>query len=190
MSGEESFDVKLNALITDKRELSKNLLMPLVSETDTADLYSSILGEGGPSVSSSSIVEDIKKEDGVSFENRVLREFKNLGFTAETTPVTGDGGVDGVISKDNKKFHIQCKQTSLISKPLQHLDLEKEYKRARQSYNDLENYIVFTNAKSYPKKTILFAKNNNIKLFTYNDLLSFQDISHQIMLMQNSNVKR
>ena len=46
----------------------------------------------------------------VEFERFVLRYFRLLGFDAQETKATGDGGIDGVLRRDGRLFVIQCKR--------------------------------------------------------------------------------
>lgn len=46
----------------------------------------------------------------VEFEQFVLRYFRVLGFEAHETKVTGDGGVDGFLKRNNELFVLQCKR--------------------------------------------------------------------------------
>ncbi len=44
------------------------------------------------------------------FENEVAELFKGKGYDTRVTPVTGDGGVDIILSKEGKEVLVQCKK--------------------------------------------------------------------------------
>ena len=48
--------------------------------------------------------------DPTEFENYVLRYYSLLGYRTYTTPASGDGGIDGVLTKDGERIIIQCKR--------------------------------------------------------------------------------
>ena len=45
----------------------------------------------------------------IPFENQCAQLFRDLGFHAETTSTTNDGGIDIVLRKDKKRGAVQCK---------------------------------------------------------------------------------
>lgn len=49
------------------------------------------------------------KLDGWEFEEEVARVFRLNGYKAKVTKKTGDGGVDIIMYKGNKKYLVQCK---------------------------------------------------------------------------------
>lgn len=50
-----------------------------------------------------------KNLSGYEFEREVARIFENHGYMAWVTKKSGDGGVDIILQKDNKKIAVQCK---------------------------------------------------------------------------------
>jgi hypothetical protein len=46
---------------------------------------------------------------GVAFENELARLFRGLGYQVSQTPRTGDGGVDLILLKNDRKTVVQCK---------------------------------------------------------------------------------
>jgi len=50
-----------------------------------------------------------------AFEDEVLKLFGRLGYKTTSTPYTADGGVDGIIEKDEKRMALQCK---MVTKPV------------------------------------------------------------------------
>lgn len=47
--------------------------------------------------------------DGFAFEKEIAKLYKMLGYKVETTKLVGDGGVDLILYKDEKKIIVQCK---------------------------------------------------------------------------------
>lgn len=47
--------------------------------------------------------------DGYEFENAVAKLYQQIGYRSFVTPKSGDGGVDIILTKDNKKIAVQCK---------------------------------------------------------------------------------
>lgn len=54
--------------------------------------------------------DDIDQMSGIEFENYAEVLFQNLGYRIRKTAVTGDFGVDLIISKDGIKTAVQCKR--------------------------------------------------------------------------------
>ena len=115
----------------------------------------------------------LKKEywyhlDGHQFEKEVAIIFKNEGFDTKVSKVGADGGVDIVLSKDNKRYAVQCKaHTSKVSESV-----------ARDLYGVLHakkfdgGYLVTLNGVS--SKTKEFCKRNKDKpivIWTIKDIM-------------------
>lgn len=56
-----------------------------------------------------SLVEYWKSLTGVVLEDKLRRLYKRLGYDVETTPVSGDKGIDLILNKDDKTTIVQCK---------------------------------------------------------------------------------
>lgn len=54
-------------------------------------------------------VDQLKKMDGVEFENYLAKLFEDFGFEVETTPTTGDYGADLLLYKSQQKIAVQAK---------------------------------------------------------------------------------
>lgn len=50
-----------------------------------------------------------KNMDGYEFENAVAKLYEQIGYRSFVTPKSGDGGVDIILKKGNKKYAVQCK---------------------------------------------------------------------------------
>lgn len=54
-------------------------------------------------------LDNIKRLSGVAFEHLILEIYSSCGFSAESTPLTNDGGIDGILRKDSRVVVLQCK---------------------------------------------------------------------------------
>ena len=50
--------------------------------------------------------------NGYSFETEIAKLYERLGYSAQITPKSGDGGVDIILEKDGKRIAVQCKHHS------------------------------------------------------------------------------
>ncbi len=55
-------------------------------------------------------IEEIYKLDPVAFERFVKSMFERMGYTVETTAITGDNGIDLVLHKNGEMSIAQCKR--------------------------------------------------------------------------------
>ena len=49
------------------------------------------------------------------FEDAIAELFRKLGYTVKQTPYSNDGGKDAILSKDGKKFIVECKRYDELS---------------------------------------------------------------------------
>ena len=54
-------------------------------------------------------VNELKKLNGIEFEDYLCNLFKHHGYKVETTPTSGDYGADLIIVKDNHRIAVQAK---------------------------------------------------------------------------------
>ena len=54
-------------------------------------------------------IEHWQSLDGIGFERELAVLFRALGYRVESTPVSGDQGIDLILSKDGKLAVVQCK---------------------------------------------------------------------------------
>lgn len=55
-------------------------------------------------------IDKLRAMHPVEFEKLIEKLFKKMGFSVETTPITGDEGVDLLVRKGNRKGIVQCKR--------------------------------------------------------------------------------
>ena len=117
--GESSFDVLLDRLLRQKRELSGAVLAPSdVSKQELEAFYRDVtaLGTHGksPTEVDWSAIDTVSPE---GFEDWVLDQFRRVGYLVSSTPRSGDAGIDGVARppKGSSAYPvlIQCKHTQV-----------------------------------------------------------------------------
>ena len=64
-------------------------------------------------------LDEIKTLDPVSFEHFTASLFERMGYQVETTPESGDEGVDLFITKNGRRAVVQCKRyENLVGQPV------------------------------------------------------------------------
>jgi HJR/Mrr/RecB family endonuclease len=87
-------------------------------------------------------IDEIDQMDGYQFEKRLKYLFEDLGYKVDTTPKSGDQGVDLIIQKENKRIAIQAKRYGISNKvgnsAIQEVHTGKDY------YGCSEAWVVTT----------------------------------------------
>lgn len=110
-------------------------------------------------------INDLDSMTGVEFENILVLIYSAMGYRVETTPVTGDYGIDLILKSDSKKIGIQAKRYAkkLDGKPIQ------EVVAGLSHYNLLEGWVVTNNY--FTKNAITLANDNNVHLVDRDSLI-------------------
>ena len=110
-------------------------------------------------------INDLDSMTGVEFENILVLVYSAMGYRVETTPVTGDYGIDLILKSDSKKIGIQAKRYAkkLDGKPIQ------EVVAGLSHYNLLEGWVVTNNY--FTKNAITLANDNNVHLVDRDSLI-------------------
>ena len=105
---EYSFDIRLHELLTRKRQLSQQLLTPPIdTDQELAALFQGVVG-----CTESPVPPDFTTLEPRQFEEWVLQQLVVAGYRVQRTPVTGDGGADGIAtSPAGLPIIVQCKHT-------------------------------------------------------------------------------
>ena len=104
------------------------------------------------------------------FEEYVADMFRNIGFEANITPATSDGGKDIILRKDGVTYYVECKQwkkDSSISRPV----LQKLIGSA---ITDGITNVIFVSTCKYAQTVVEAARNNkvvNVNLWDIEDLV-------------------
>ena len=93
------------------------------------------------------------------FEVEIANMFRALGYTAELTPFTRDGGKDVILMKDGKKYLVECKKYS-PGNPVGRPELQKFYGAIRME-DAIGGYFVTTS--KFSNNAGLFVENEHIK---------------------------
>jgi len=106
--------------------------------------------------------------DGHAFEQEIAKIFRKEGFVAKVSKVGADGGIDIIVSKNNKRYAVQCKaHTSKISE-----SVARDLYGVLHSRNFDGGYLITLNGTS--SKTKEFCKKNKDKpiiIWTIYDIL-------------------
>jgi len=106
-----------------------------------------------------SVTTDYNKLNGYEFEEFLKNIFKDLGYIAIQTPLSGDQGADLVMSKDSKKIVVQAKKYTgkVANKAIQEVIAARGYYKADEA-------IVVTN-NFFTESAIELALKCNIELW-------------------------
>jgi HJR/Mrr/RecB family endonuclease len=104
---------------------------------------------------------------GEDYEKFVMGKLQDLGFNLQTTPVTGDQGVDLIAEKGGKKIAIQCKFYSkpVGNKAVQEVAAGMKYYRADKGSVISNNCFTPSARKLATNLGIELAEDNNFELF-------------------------
>lgn len=111
----------------------------------------------------------IKVESGADYEDAVKILLENAGYEVRKTPVTGDQGVDLIVTHNDKKCAIQCKfySGSVGNKAVQEVI-------AGRDFYDCDFGIVCSNS-SYTKSARQLAHSQSISLTSHNEIAGVID---------------
>ncbi len=174
--GISSFDLRLHALLEDKRKLCQTILAPSAASPSDADrLFMETVWAQDPS-----LLNQIDCMEPRMFEDWVLDRLRNAGYKVTRTPVTGDSGADGLVMAPNKSG-----QPNLIiqAKHTQRDDFCSEAAvdqvlKAVRSYHELSPpvlLVVVTNARAFSKSAIKKAQDQGVLLVDREGLCSWPE---------------
>lgn len=110
--------------------------------------------------------DQIDQMSGREFEERLWLLFKDLGWSVEATPVSGDWGADLIISKGNQRIAVQAKR---YSKPVG-VQAIQEAVTAQAKYNCTDSMVV-TNS-TFTRQAQELATHNRTELWDRDRLVS------------------
>ena len=177
---EYSFDLKLNALLQRKRQLSREVLVPPVSAGDESELFTQTVRGGAKRQThqddgEAHSLEEIDRMNPTQFERWILRRLSEKGWRANRTPTSGDGGSDGVLSDPAGSVAlVQAKhrlgEARCDDEPISNL------LKARKLYS-LPTAIMYavTNAKGYTATAKERADRHGISLIDRDNILQWTE---------------
>ena len=148
---ENSFDLKLNALLERKRKLSRDMLIPPENLADTENLFKETVGFSNrkPSIS----IEELDRMDDKAFERWVLSAARQNGYVADGTRTSWDYGSDGILEhkETGHRFIIQCKHSNLPK--FESDKVIEDLLRARSAYDNsgFATLVALTNTYFVPR---------------------------------------
>jgi restriction system protein len=110
--------------------------------------------------------DQIDQMSGREFEERLWLLFKDLGWTVEATPISGDWGADLIISKDGERIAVQAKR---YSKPVG-VQAIQEAVTAQAKYGCTGSMVVTNN--DYTRQARELARHNQTVLWNRERLVS------------------
>ncbi len=152
--GDGSFDVVLDAMLTKKRSLSQDIIVPTaMTEEDFRVMFANLMGGGH--ASSSADNRNIDVMGWKDFENWVGQQFVRVGYQAHSTPRSYDGGADIILRPPARTgarpIICQCKHRSLAEGSVGE-EAVSDVLRAQSAYGLLYPWL---------KKPVLMAVTNS-----------------------------
>jgi len=129
---------------------------------------------------SSSLITRLRSMSGLEFESWTAALFEQQGFRIDTTPTTGDHGIDLIIQNGRDKAAVQCKRwTDTIGEPV-----IREFYGALLHSGIRRGMVVTTSTFSIQAK--LFVRDKPVQLLDLTDLLDLYVKGTEPSLLANS----
>jgi superfamily II DNA or RNA helicase len=173
--GEGSFDALLDNLLDRKREVSQRMLIPPVSAKKDQEWFAEQLRSGrSQRPPPTDNMEEIDTMEPRQFERWVLTSLARDGWEVDQTPITHDGGADGISLHRGRNLRIivQCKHRQFANTVCAD-DVVDELLRARERYGIEAKLIAVTNARSFSSAVISRAQLHEISLVSRSNLVEW-----------------
>lgn len=165
-----TFEEKLNLLMLSKQKLARDMLNGGGSSFTPGEFVKTDDKNETPIHLQ---IADIERLDGVSFEWLSLLLFKKEGWPVETTPISGDGGVDLIAIDGCRGLLIQCKSSTSQNSRLG-WEAVKDVTAGRAMYEKRYPMVTFKKiaiTNQYFNETAIDqAVANNVELFNKDDI--------------------
>jgi restriction system protein len=106
---------------------------------------------------------------GRQFEIEIAKLFEGLGYKAEICKQGGDNGIDIILSKNNEKIAVQCKQHKNAISPAVARDLYG----TMLHFNINKGMLIVTNG--FTSGTLNFCGNKDIECISIDKILKLQE---------------
>lgn len=169
-----SFDEKLDKLLSQKRQLSTNVLVPPAFDEDVEYDLGMSLFNGSVETSTNECgleLEDIDRLSGVDFERYIAMVYRKQGYDVRLTPIKNDYGADVLIMPSEKNANgllIQCKHVDDPNKAVGPEGVHQVY-ASLNVYRMKEGIsfkgVVVTNALTFTANAIQSANANEIEIY-------------------------
>ncbi len=112
---------------------------------------------------------------GLQFEDEIANLYRKQGYDAQKTRITGDGGVDIILNKDNKRIIVQCKaHNKKIS-----IGVARELVASMQDFNADEGIIACLEGATKP--VLDYIKNKNIVVISLSEIMQMRKPSNPLV---------
>ena len=158
---ERSFDVVLDRVLGNKRQLANTLLVP--TEVSPSSVFDELLKTKTEKAAFAERSEQglYELETGEDFEAYIVSLLSHNGFQAKLTPRSWDKGCDLVAWRGSKKLLIQCKQVRSDDTLTNGVE---QVLNAASHYADANSLILVTNAKRVTKSQRDLAEKQSVIL--------------------------
>jgi len=163
--GDQSFDLLLDVLLTDKRHLSRRILIPPVTDADPRYFEAGIYGKDH--AGAEDLLARIDTGGPDMLEHWVIDRLKAAGLQASKTPPSGDAGIDciGVHPKTGRRIAVQCKHRCKGRAVSCNERAVQDLLRGRNAYtNDFDRLVAVTNAREFTTTAQRLAADAGIEL--------------------------
>jgi hypothetical protein len=173
--GDSSFDITLHGLLSRKRQLCTDLLMPPGEhDGDAGELFKKSVSNAGQRPDTGPVeLVDIDAMEATQFEGWALDRLRSAGYAVRKTPWSHDCGADGIATKSGKRdVVIQCKHSQL--RTTISADAVRDLLRAKDAYgNESPLLVALTNSDSFNREALELAARHKVKLIARKDLLGW-----------------
>jgi superfamily II DNA or RNA helicase len=180
---DDSFDKKLDALMREKRELSRDMLLPThCTARDTDMLLKGICDRNDqPENAANLFLMDIDRKDSGGLERWAMSVLKQKGYVARLTQDSWDAGADVIAERHYKSCHVivQCKFT-LNTEGKCKESVVDQLLNARRKYSHEFGagkciLIAITNARGFAARELEYAANCGVRLVARDGLKDWVD---------------
>lgn len=110
-------------------------------------------------------IEDVDKMDGITFEKFLAALYGKFGYEVDLTRITGDFGVDLILTKDDETITAQakCYKNKVSLSAVQEIAAAKQYYKCNNAWVVTNNY--------FTAPAVALAESNNVILIDRNILI-------------------
>jgi hypothetical protein len=169
--GDGSFDVLLDKLLTEKRNLSRRMLLPPVNLKQDQKWFAENLGREPERAVEPADIDELDLMEPRSFENWALRRCVPLGWRVSRTPGSHDGGADGLLvhERTNARAIVQCKHKQRGDRACG-AEAVDDLLRARSNFGLDVRLFALTNAAQFSRAAQERAERHGISLINREEL--------------------
>jgi HJR/Mrr/RecB family endonuclease len=169
--GDGSFDVLLDKMLTEKRNLSIRMLLPPVNLKQDQKWFTENLGREPERIVEPADIDELDLMEPRSFENWALGRCVPLGWRVARTPGSHDGGADGLLVHDRTRARVivQCKHKQHGDRACG-AEAVDDLLRARSNFGVDVRLFALTNAAQFSQAAKERAERHGISLIGREEL--------------------